>query len=370
MTSPYYPDDSARQVMSPSITLGGPEQNNMAAQVPNYGGVDAGGAGDPALEGGRGRNRTMAEGQSLLNGVIGSQNPIAPGSRVVTTGSEGFEQPRGSGLPRSATSSRPRVEFPDGSGAVNTGSSGDATTGSAQDGAAGSGINAGQRVDATTSPAQEVATGSGTATRLRVDATTGLAQDVTTGSGATETSRQLGVASGSSAGVFTGSDANVRRFQSETLGVRSRPAQHTPAAQPQQQHQPTAAAQPQQYNISTPPQQPAANPEAPAQILPEGANALVALHARASRFLRTEAMDGNNAAAVEMGEVADANGDQMVWFTRIRGMFQRGMELVRPLPSASPTSWYSQSRHGLWQPLRSMPRKLLDYLNNLPAQEQ
>ena len=46
----------------------------------------------------------------------------------------------------------------------------------------------------------------------------------------------------------------------------------------------------------------------------------------------------NNAAAVEVGEVANANGDQMVWFTRIRGMLQRGLEF-----SASPTSWYSQS---------------------------
>ena len=120
------------------------------------------------------------------------------------------------------------------------------------------------------------------------------------------------------------------------MGVRSRPGQQQP------QH--TTAAQPQQHNISTPPQQPAANPEAPAQFLPEGANALVALHARASRFVRADAMDGNNnAAAVEVGEVADANGDQMVWFTRIRGMLQRGLEFVRPLPSASPTSWYSQS---------------------------
>ena len=120
------------------------------------------------------------------------------------------------------------------------------------------------------------------------------------------------------------------------MGIRSRPGQ----LQPQQ----PAATQPQQYNISTPPQQPAASPEATAHFLPEGANALVALHARASRFVRAEAMDGShNAAAVEMGEVADANGEQMVWFTRIRGMLQRGLELVRPLPSASPTSWYSQS---------------------------
>ena len=128
----------------------GKEKGDMAAQVPNYGGLDTGGAGGPAPEGGLGRNRTMAEGQSLLNGVIGSQNPIAPGSRTVTTGSEVLEQPRGSGLPRRTspmTSSRPRVEFPDGSSAVNTGQRVDATTGSAQDAATGSGANAGQRVD-------------------------------------------------------------------------------------------------------------------------------------------------------------------------------------------------------------------------------
>ena len=319
----------------------------MAAQVPNYGGVATGGAGGTTHEGGPGGNRTMAEGQLLPNGVVGSQNPIPPGGRAATTGSDGFEQPRGSGLPprtTSSTSSRPRVEPTVGTGAANVGQRTEATTGLAQNVMTGPGATAGQRVDATTPPAQEAATGSGTAARQRVDATTGLAQDVTTGPGATDTSRQLGVATGSSAGVFTGPDANVRRFQGETMGIRNRPDQHTPAAQPQQQHQHTAAAQPQQYNIGTPPQQPAVNPEAPAQFLPEGANALVALHARASRFVRTEAMDeNNNAAAVEVGEVANANGDQMVWFTRIRGMLQRGMEFVRPLPSASPTSWYSQS---------------------------
>ena len=37
----------------------------------------------------------------------------------------------------------------------------------------------------------------------------------------------------------------------------------------------------------------------------------------------------------------------MVWFTRLRGFVQKGLEPVlgrlRPLPTASPTSWYSQS---------------------------
>ena len=124
MTTPYQhnPDSSAPQVMSPSITLGGQTGSGMAAQGPNYGGVDTGGAGGPAPEGGQAWNRTMAEGQSLSNGVIGSQNPIAPGGRAVTTGSEVLEQPRGSGQPlpsSSMTSSRPMVHPAAGSGATN-----------------------------------------------------------------------------------------------------------------------------------------------------------------------------------------------------------------------------------------------------------
>ena len=364
MSSPYVhnPEPSAPQVMSPSITLGGHTGSGMAAQGPNYGGVDTGGAGGPAPDGGQARNRTMAEGQSLLNGVIGSQHPIAPGSRAVTTGSEVLEQPRGSGLPRrasSTSSSRPRMEFPDGSSAVNTGQRVDATTGSARDAATGSGANAGPRVDVTTGSAQSAPTGSGANAGQRVDGTTGTAQSAATGPGA-NAGQHVDTTTGSTQSVATGSDANVRRFQGETLGIRSRPGQPQPK-QP-------AAAQPQQYNISTPPQQPAVSPEATAHFLPEGANALVALHARASRFVRAETMDGaHNAAAVEMGEVADANGEQMVWFTRIRGMLQRGLEFVRPLPSASPTSWYSQSP--TWS-LAATPTFSVPEAPRLPEQQQ
>ena len=163
MTTPYQhnPDSSAPQVMSPSITLGGQTGGDMAAaQVPNYGGVDTGGAGGPAPEGGSGGNRTMAEGQLLPNGVVGSQNPISPGGRAATTGSDGFEQPRGSGLPprtSSSTSSRPRVEPTAVAGAVNVGRRMEVTTGSARTATTGSGSNAGQRVDATTPPAQDAA---------------------------------------------------------------------------------------------------------------------------------------------------------------------------------------------------------------------
>ena len=373
MTTPYLhiPDSSAPQVMSPSITLGGHTGSGMAAQGPNYGGVDTGGAGGPAPEGGQARNRTMAEGQSLLNGVIGSQHPIAPGSRAVTTGSEVLEQPRGSGLPRrasSTSSSRPRMEFPDGSSAVNTGQRVDATTGSARDAATGSGANAGPRVDVTTGSAQSAPTGSGANAGQRVDGTTGTAQSAATGPGA-NAGQHVDTTTGSTQSAATGSDANVRRFQGETLGIRSRPGQPQPQQPPAAQLQQPAAAQPQQYNISTPPQQPAVSPEATAHFLPEGANALVALHARASRFVRAETMDGaHNAAAVEMGEVADANGEQMVWFTRIRGMLQRfsgawslfDLYLRPRLPPGilSPL-------HGLLQqPLRSAFPKLLDYLNN------
>ena len=81
--------------------------------------------------------------------------------------------------------------------------------------------------------------------------------------------------------------------------------------------------------------------------LAEQRNALVnALQARASMMARQGPSDSRGSVVSETGEIVE-HGEQMVWFTRLRWFVQKGLEPVfgrlMPLPTASPTSWYSQS---------------------------
>ncbi|CAE7858031.1 GIP, partial [Symbiodinium necroappetens] len=79
--------------------------------------------------------------------------------------------------------------------------------------------------------------------------------------------------------------------------------------------------------------------------LAEQRSALVAaLHARASRVIASTNSEGvESMTSMETGEISDTTGDQMIWFARIRNMVQRGLDRMRPHPTASPASWYSQS---------------------------
>ena len=73
---------------------------------------------------------------------------------------------------------------------------------------------------------------------------------------------------------------------------------------------------------------------------------VTALQARASRMVAGDAGDEQGALVTEdSGETVEYAGDQTFWFARFRGMIQRGLEPMFGLvkPSASPTSWYSQS---------------------------
>ncbi|CAE7520995.1 RE1 [Symbiodinium sp. CCMP2456] len=211
------------------------------------------------------------------------------------------------------------------------------------------GANATTGQDAATGPSANVMTGQDASTGPSANATTG--QDAATGSGANAMTGQS---------AATGPGANVRRFQGEALGLRSRQGHH----QLQQQHRDTPAppvATTQHYDISTPPtpmveapttsqRQPRTTAAAaPAQVsttgvlggsemalhqLAEQRSALVAaLHARASRVIGSTGSEGvESMTTMEAGEIADATGDQMVWFARIRNMVQRGLDRMLMQP--------------------------------------
>ena len=73
---------------------------------------------------------------------------------------------------------------------------------------------------------------------------------------------------------------------------------------------------------------------------------VTALQARAARMVAGETTDEQGVLVTEeSGEAVEYAGDQTFWFTRFKGMIQRGLEPMFGLvkPSASPTSWYSQS---------------------------
>ena len=332
-TNEPYPEREDSQVMSPT-TQSGLGGRGLAEGVPTYGGVDSGGARGQLPHGGSSSNRTMAEGRGLPNGVegrgvIGDQLPHGPLGQSGTTGPGSVNQTSGVSAARERTAE-------DMSGAATT---------------------------------------SGTGARF---------------------------STGSGANVETGSGANVRRFQGETLGLRNRstaqqpaePQRHniaTPPSQPTcstlqppdlQLPRPSALEQPplvQQPPVQQPllqqqsepllsqgtprplhgQQSSSSNPPPSSSMAPRRLGvgdqgpqlaqrtALVtALQARASRMVAGDTGDEQGALVTEdSGETVEYAGDQTFWFARFRGMIQRGLEPMLGLvkPSASPTSWYSQS---------------------------
>ena len=327
------PEREVRQVMSPT-TRSGLGEGGLAEGVPTYGGVDSGGARGQLLHGGPPMNRAMAEGCGFPNGVgsqgiVNDQLPHAPEGRPRTTGSASRDQRRGSDAlpPRAAE----------------------------MIGAATSGLDTLADVGAS------LPTGSG-------------AND-NTGPGANDESRP-------------GTD--VRRFQGETLGLRRRsttqqvvePEQHniaTPPSHPttsrqepshlqlpgrqasqhpslqqgavqlphgnlvpQHEPQPSSSTAPQESSMA--PARPARGDQGPQ--LAQRTALVTALQARAARMVAGENVDERGVLVTEeSGEAVEYAGDQTFWFTRFKGMIQRGLEPMFGLvkPSASPTSWYSQS---------------------------
>ena len=337
------PEREVRQVMSPT-TRSGLGEGGLAEGVPTYGGVDSGGARGQLLHGGTPMNRAMAEGCGLTNGVGGQgvvddQLPHVPEGRPSTTGSASREQGHGKGISHAKA--------------------------------------AGMAAGAATMGLAVTADGS-------MNLPTGSGANVTTGSGAN-------VTTGSGANADIGSGANARRFQGETLGLRTRsttqqvgpPEQHdisTPPSQPTTSRQQPSDLQlpmqqapeqqlpmqqglarlPQGYPGLQPEPQPLssavpANPSA-ATLMPGSdrrdpqltqRTALVtALQARAARVVAAGAGSEHDAmGAEEPGGTVEYEGDQTVWFTRFKGMIHRSLEPMFGMmrPAGSPNSWYSQS---------------------------
>ena len=295
----------------------------------------------------------MAEGQGMLNGVV------AGGSRVDN------QLPYGPAGVSGTTGSRPTEQ--------------------------GSGTDAGRM-------------------RLGVDGSTGPAAVVAGPVGLPATmTPSIGVFTGPGANLESGPGANARRFQGEAFGLRNRrgtqatelpqhhdiatppqqpvapaqqppdlqlPAQQLPAQQPPAQQLLTQQFTASQLPVQQPPvQQPTPTPQPSTQmsssqspvqgaprdgpesvivagdqgpVLAQRAALVTALHARAARMIGSPGVgEGDVVATFETSEASENQGDQMVWFSRVRGLIQRGLEPVfgrfGALPTASPTSWYSQS---------------------------
>ena len=87
--------------------------------------------------------------------------------------------------------------------------------------------------------------------------------------------------------------------------------------------------------------------QARAQLTEQRSALVTALHARASRMLN--AGDGTPGVSTPGSgtSLVEHSGEQVIWFSRLRGFLQRTVEPVlermRPLPAPSPASWYSQS---------------------------
>ena len=113
-TGEPYPGREVSQVMSAQSTQSGAGGSRGLAG--GYGGVDAGGAHGPGPDGGEARNRAMAEGRGLLNGVAAggpfedSQLPHVPTSRPGPTGSQQDEQRDVRRVERPSSSTKPPVE--------------------------------------------------------------------------------------------------------------------------------------------------------------------------------------------------------------------------------------------------------------------
>ena len=109
-------------------------------------------------------------------------------------------------------------------------------------------------------------------------------------------------------------------------------------------------------------------------ILAQRAALVTALHTRAARMIGSSGVgEGDLMASFEASETSENQGDQMVWFSRMRGLIQRGLEPVfgrfGTLPTASPTSWYSQSpTWSITTPVFPVPEQQQPHGGNEPLQ--